>query len=277
MTAPRRHWDELDDFVLRRLHANGRGVKWIARFMCCATCTIHRRARQLGLQFDGKHRWTAAEDALLRNRYPDERTSDLARDMGLSTLQVSQHAHVLGLHKSAAYLASPAACRLRRGDEVGKAYRFPKGHVPANKGLRRPGLAPGRMAETQFKKGCMAGAAQRKYKPIGSERVSRDGYLERKVTDAGDTNAARQRRWVPVHRLVWEAAHGPIPPHHVVRFKPGMHTTVADEITADKLEMVSLADNMRRNSIHNLPKPLKEVVQLRGRLMRQIHKREKRA
>lgn len=133
------------------------------------------------------------------------------------------------------------------------------------------------MAETQFKKGSMTGAARAKYKPIGAERICRDGYLERKITDAGDTNAARQRRWVAVHRLVWESVHGPIPPRHVVRFKPGMHTTVAREITADKLEMVSLADNMRRNSIHNLPAPLKEVVQLRGRLMRQIHKREKRA
>lgn len=273
----RRQWDAMDDVVLRILHSNGRGVKWIARFMCCAACTIHRRARDLGLQFDGKHRWTPAEDALLRKRYPDEKTADLARALGLSALRVSQHATVLGLRKSAAYLASPAACRLRRGDEIGKAYRFPKGHVPANKGLRRPGWAPGRMAETQFKKGSMTGAARAKYKPIGAERICRDGYLERKITDAGDTNAARQRRWVAVHRLVWESVHGPIPPRHVVRFKPGMHTTVAREITADKLEMVSLADNMRRNSIHNLPAPLKEVVQLRGRLMRQIHKREKRA
>jgi hypothetical protein len=277
MTSPRRQWDELDDFVLRRLHANGRGVKWIARFMCCNTSTIHRRAHTLGLQFDGKHRWTAAEDAVLRKRFPDERTADLARDMGLRPLQVSQHAAVLGLHKSATYLASPAACRLRRGDEVGKAYRFPKGHVPANKGLRRPGWAPGRMAETQFRKGSMTGAARAKYKPVGTERICRDGYLERKVTDAGDSNAARQRRWVAVHRLVWESIHGPIPPHHIVRFKPGMHTTVAREITVDKLELVTLAENMRRNSIHNLPKPLKDVVQLRGRLMRQIHKREKRA
>lgn len=271
----RRQWDELDDYVLRRLHANGRSSKWIAAFMCCAVCTIQRRANAFGLAFDQKHIWTRAEDKLLRKRYPHASTAAIARDLGMRVLQVSQHAHVLGLHKSEAYLASPAACRLRRGDEVGKAYRFPKGHVPANKGLRRPGWHRGRMRETQFKKGRPANESAN-YQPIGTERIcSKDGYLIRKVTD--DRSLVPARRWVAVHRLVWEAANGPIPKGHAVRFKPGMKTAVAGEITLDRLELVSLADNMRLNSIHNLPKPLKEVVQLRGRLMRQIHKREKRA
>ena len=35
----------------------------------------------------------------------------------------------------------------------GRKYEFKPGNVPANKGLRRPGFAPGRMAKTQFKKG----------------------------------------------------------------------------------------------------------------------------
>jgi len=271
----RRQWDELDDAVLKILHGNGRSVKWIARFMCCATCTIHRRARDLGLRFDERHRWTAAEDAHLRKRYPNERTADIARGMGLSPLQVSQHATALGLHKSAAYLASPAACRLRRGDEVGRAYRFPKGHVPANKGLRRPGWSRGRMRETQFKKGRPACEA-RNYVPIGTEKFdSKRGVIVRKLTD--NPNILPTHRWKPVHVIVWEAAHGAVPAGHIVRFRQGMKTLVSSEITDDLLECVTLAENMRRNSIHNLPKPLKDVVQLRGRLMRQIHKREKRA
>jgi len=65
------------------------------------------------------------------------------------------------------------------------------------------------MAATQFKKGDRLGAAQHNYVPIGSLRVSKDGYLERKVTD--DPSFVPNRRWVSVHRLVWEAAHGPVP------------------------------------------------------------------
>src|SRR5690606_27234295 len=88
---------------------------------------------------------------------------------------------ILGLSKSAEFLAGPQSGRT--DGKRGKSARFPKGHVPANKGLRRPGWAPGRMAETQFKKGSMSGAAQHNYVPIGTTRLSKDGILERKVTD----------------------------------------------------------------------------------------------
>lgn len=261
----RRIWDAIDDDVLRVLHGNGRSAKWIARFMCSATCTIHRRARDLGLQFDGRHRWTDADDALLRSRYPDERTVDLARDMGLSAARVSQHAAALGLHKSAAYLASPAACRLRHGDEVGKAHRFQKGQVPYNKGLRRPGWAPGRMRETQFKKGHLSGRALQIVQPIGAERVSKEGILQRKVNN----DMPFWRRWKAVHVIVWESAHGPIPDGHIVLFRD--HDRRNFDLT--NLELVSWAENMRRNTYHRYPQPIPKLIQLRGVLNRKINKR----
>lgn len=270
MKGRARQWDPFDDYVLRTLHGNGRSSKWIATFMCCAVCTVHRRAQSLGLAFEGRHHWTAAEDALLRKRYPDERTADIARDMGFRTLQVSQRATVLGLHKSAAYLASPAACRLRHGDEVGRAYRFPKGHVPANKGLRRPGWAPGRMRETQFKKGRPASEA-RNYVPIGTEKFDgKRGVIVRKLTD--DPSIFPANRWKPVHVIVWEAAHGPVPEGHIVRFKSGMKTLVTSEITPDRLEMVTLAENMRLNTVHRYPKEVVGLIRMKGVLNRKINR-----
>lgn len=209
---------------------------------------------------------------MLRVAYPNISTRTIADWLMRAPLGVYQHAMKLGLRKSAQYMASDDACRLRRGDEVGKPYRYPKGHVPANKGLRRPGWSAGRMRETQFKKGRPA-SESRNYKPIGSLRITRDGQLERKVTD--DPNLYPARRWVSVQRLVWEAANGPIPARHIVRFKDGMYTVVEKDITLDKLELVSMAENMKRNTIHNLPKPLKQVIQLRGALRRQINKRDK--
>jgi hypothetical protein len=215
--------------------------------------------------------WTPAEDRRLRKLFPNRPTKELSTLLRRSVAAVYNRAYGLGLRKTAAYLASPAACRLRRGDNVGAAHRFRPGHVPANKGLRRPGWSPGRMRETQFKPGRPANEA-RNYRPIGSTRVL-NGVLERKVTD--DPNLYPARRWVPVARLVWESERGPIPPGMAVTFRPGLQTIIESEITIDRLELATRADLMRRNTVHNLPKPLARVVQLRGALIRQINRRSR--
>ena len=136
-------------------------------------------------------------------------------------------------------------------------------------GRRRTEEARQRVARTQFKP--RAPHESRNYRPIGSLRVSREGYLERKVSDDHPVPA---RRWVGVHRLVWEQAHGPVPPGHAVVFKPGRRTTVEAEITLDRLECITRADLMRRNSYHtNLPPEVARLVQLRGVLNRKINNR----
>jgi hypothetical protein len=109
----------------------------------------------------GKRLWERADDRLLIARYPHEPTARLARVLRRSMSAVYGRAGNLGLSKTAEYMASADACRLRRGDNVGAPSRFKKGHVPANKGLRRPGCAPGRMKETWFKKGVRQGVAVR--------------------------------------------------------------------------------------------------------------------
>lgn len=271
-----RTWTAADDDVLRTLHANGRGVSWIATFMVCATCTIHRRARRLGLVFDEKHCWTAAEDQLLRDRYADEQTAIIAQDLGLGLRRVYQRARKLGLSKSAAFYASDKSKRIQRGKQNPAmiASRFPKGHVPANKGLRRPGWAVGRMRETQFKKGRPAHEAHN-YVPIGTEKYdAKRKVTMRKVTD--DPNIFPVMRWRPVHVLVWEAAHGPVPDGHIVVFKKGRKTLVTADITIDRLDLVTLAENMRRNTYHNnYPKEVAQLIQLKGALNRKINRLSK--
>lgn len=213
--------------------------------------------------------WTEPELAVLCKYYSDTPTHVIAQALGKSIDQVYRKAHRLGLKKSEAFMSGPHAGRLRQGDPAGRATQFTKGHTPWNKGMPgSTGLHPN-SKRTQFKKGQMSGAAQHNYAPIGSTRVSKDGILERKVTD--DQNLYPAQRWVPVTRLVWEDVHGPIPPKHIVRFKPGMHTTVEEEITPDRLECITKAENMRRNSLHRYPKEIALAIQLRGALNRKIN------
>lgn len=219
-----------------------------------------------------RFKWNVDTDALLRELYPDFPTELLAQQFGCTLSATYQRAQKLGLKKSEAYMASPHAQRLRRGDEVGKAYRFKPGQVPANKGLRRPGWAPGRMAATQFKKGRPATEA-RNYVPIGTEKYDvKRKVIVRKVTD--DPAIFPAQRWRPVHVLIWQAEHGQVPPRHIVIFKRGQKTLVSSEITASRLELVTLAENMRRNSYHNnYPKEVAQLIQLKGALSRKINRR----
>lgn len=228
-----------------------------------------RTGNRLGIETRGSERWRAgrrlweaSDDALLRAIYPDTPNAAIAKQLRRSVHGIYGRAEKLGLHKSEAYLASPHACRLRRGDHVGRKFWYPKGHVPANKGARRPGWGPGRMKETQFRKG-----ESRNKMPIGSTRLDADGYLLRKVSDV--PHVLQNVNWKPEHRLLWIAAHGPIPDGHKLRFRDGDRT----HVHLDNLELVSDAAMMKRNSVHNLPPELDKTIQLLGALNRQIRRR----
>jgi hypothetical protein len=93
----------------------------------------------------------------------------------------------------------------RKGWNTGRTGHFTKGMPPANKGKKMPFNADS--ARTQFKKGGRTGRANDLYKPIGTERVSKDGYLERKIHDG----MPLQSRWRAVHLVEWEKQHGPLP------------------------------------------------------------------
>lgn len=243
----------------------------LARLLERSATAVRQRARKLGL--DSGRYWTADDDVLLRARFPNEPTADIARDLGRKVGSIIHRAKRLGLRKSQVYMRGVYVQGRRRQaltDPRMIATRIKPGTTPPNKGLRRPGWSTGRMAETQFKKGEMRGAAQHNYVPVGTLRInSKDGYLERKVTDDHPVPA---RRWVGVHRLVWEAAHGPIPSGHRVAFKPGTKTNVLEDITLDKLELVTAAEMMRRNTRHNLPPEINRAISAKAYLTRAINR-----
>ena len=80
---------------------------------------------------------------------------------------------------------------------------FVKGSEPWNKGTK--GLTgPNR---TSFKKG---ETIHPNYRPVGSERLNRDGYIEVKIAEPGT--------WELKHRVVYEKYHGAIRKDHAVIF-----------------------------------------------------------
>ncbi len=158
-----------------------------------------------------RRRWSDADEAVLRAQYPDTPTAQIAAELNRSLSTTYQHAQKLGLGKSEAYLASEAACRLRRGDNVGAAFRFKKGQAPVNKGITgRRGWAPGRMATTQF----TPGQPGWNWKPIGATRII-GGYEYTKVSDV--RRVPYTVNWKPTHVLRWEGEHGALPDGHALK------------------------------------------------------------
>lgn len=206
--------------------------------------------------------WTAEQLSVVRARYSGEPTAHIAAELGRTPGQVYQKAAALGLKKSEAYLTGADSGRLR--GEAGASFRFPKGFTPWNKGIAfNPG---GRSAEARFK----PGSVPHHTKPLGTYRVTRDGTLQQKISAM---KGPASKRWRGVHELVWIAANGPVPNGRIVVFKPGLSTVELSEITTDRVECITRAQLMDRNTVHNLPKEVAELCQLRGALNRQINKR----
>jgi len=212
--------------------------------------------------------WSEIEVKVLRWAYADSLTADIAKALGRPVGQVYAKAGKLGLRKGTEFLVTDRSGRIFKGGKLGTATQFKVGMVPANKGTRRPGYAPGNMASTQFK----PGNRPHTWVPVGSFRVNPDGYLERKINDRpGESHV----RWKPVHRLVWTEANGQVPPGHVVVFRPGRRTTDLAAITLDAVELVTRRELMARNTVHNLHAELLPVVRLRAQLSRVINQRAK--
>jgi hypothetical protein len=108
-------------------------------------------------------------------------------------------------------------CKFNTGH---KPTQFKKGMTPWNKGKK--GIACGGQ-QTQFAKGHKPW----NYKPVGTERINGDGYVDIKIADPN--------KWKQKHFIIWEEANGPVP--------KGMCLIFADRnplnVTLDNLLLIS--------------------------------------
>jgi hypothetical protein len=171
-----------------------------------------RSGRKPGTKKGALRLFTAAHFEFIKDAYPRMPLTDVL--------------HLLNKEFGTSYTRKQLyALTKNHGVKCGRTGQFQPGQVPPNKGVKG-WQAGGRSAETRFKKGRPPHLA-RNYVPIGSTRISKDGYMERKVTD--DPSLMPARRWAFEHRLIWEAANGPIPEGHAVVFLDGDRANVQIE------------------------------------------------
>jgi hypothetical protein len=121
------------------------------------------------------------------------------------------------------------SCYGNHSIDSGLAGYFQKGHIPANKGLK----GAGGWKPTQFKKGHMPV----NYRPVGSERVNVDDYVEIKVADP--------KTWVGKHTLIWEEYNGLVPKGYVVIFGDGNRRNfdINNLLLVSRIQLVRLNQN----------------------------------
>lgn len=254
-----KRWTPADDAQLRHLY----GLMPLAAIAKSMGRTYSAVQSRIVKKHIGRPQlWSQSDTEQLIALYPDTDNDTLAILFGRTAHAVAMKAYDLGLKKCDGYMSAlvkrQQAARERTGCTVG---RFIPGQKPWNKGLKG-WCAPG-TEKSQFK----PGNRPHTWQPLGHE-VVRKGYLWRKITDDGPPH----KHYRPVHVLTWEAAHGPVPPGHIVVFRDRDDRT--QNITLDRLELISRAENMRRNAYQlNYPPEIRGAIAMRARLTRVINEK----
>lgn len=176
-----------------------------------------------------RRKWTIEEDNYLIANYSDAPIEKLLSDLDRTYYGLMGRIKHLGLKRSKEYLQSLVTESML---EKGKKTRFKKGGKSWNKGTK--GLTSG--TKGSFKKH----HKPHNLKPIGSERVRKNGYIEIKYKN----EYGAKSNYALKHRVVWSEFNGPIPKGYVVSFKDGD----VSNCDIDNLFLLSKQDNILENS-----------------------------
>jgi hypothetical protein len=127
--------------------------------------------------------------------------------------------------------------------------RKKKGDVPFNKGKKQTDYmttdAIKRTKKTRFKKG---------NEPHNTNPKGNGAIVTRQDTSGRSYKYIRIKTgvWDLYHRIVWEKANGKIPDNHLVVFKDDN----TENTTIENLELITMTENMYRNSKLNYPKEI---------------------
>jgi hypothetical protein len=207
--------------------------------------------------------WTEHERKLLKELFPKIRTKTIAEMLNRTYASVSTQANLLGLHKSEAFLKTINSGRIWKGSNKGIDMRFKKGHVPVNKGKKWDQY----MSE-EAKQGSRKTTFKEGHTPHNTKK-------DNQITWRNDEGRAYQyiriskAKWLPLHVFNWEKVNGKVPKGMNIVFK----TKSTENCEIDNLEMITNAENMRRNSLHRYPKEVSHAIQTLAALNRQIKKR----
>jgi len=203
----------------------------------------------------GRTSFTDMEDLFITENYLDMPVKTIAKVLNRSFCGVMGRINSLGL-------IIPEEIRHKRKESA----MYHKGQEPFNKGKKQTEyLTPEQIKKclsTSFKKGHIPHNSL----PDNSERIRVDKRAGKKYVLV---KIPGQRKLKYKHIHVWETHNNKaLPDGHNIIFKNG--NTM--DCNIDNLEFISNSELMKRNSLHNYPPEIKELIHIKGAIKRQINK-----
>ncbi len=147
------------------------------------------------------HRYTEEEHEFLRNFIPGHTYKEIVAAYNQKFSEPITESRVKG------YMANHKI-------KNGLTGRFKKGNIPFNKGKK--GVCAKGCEKTWFTNGHLP----HNTKPIGYERITKDGYTEVKIK-MRPSRAGCGDNFKGKHHIVWEKAYGPVPKGYKITFLDG--------------------------------------------------------
>lgn len=197
----------------------------------------------------------------LKALYPSNTADDVAKKLGVTTRSIYNKAHELNIKKDVEFIRQLSKTNSLKPNHGGKKSQFKKGQEAWNYGKKQTEYLTAEQIEKTVKTRFPKGNVPANNRPVGSERITKDGYVEVKVGN----------KFKLKNRMVWEQNFGQIPKGYNVQFKD---KTIPDPYIPENLFIISRSDQMKtRNSyIAKYPKEVQLVIQIRGALNRQINR-----
>jgi len=207
--------------------------------------SVKTKATAMGLKkrsrIENYHIWTPADDTLIAEKYPKGDLQALADEIGVTVKKLYLRALLTGVKRDAEVMA---AQNKRLGialasKNLGK--RFEKGQVSHNKGKRMEEFMSAEGIERTKKTRFTKGQKPHNTRPVGYERVSKDGYLEVKVQCGTDS----KKNFEFKHRIEYRRHFGDIPAGMIVEFANGDKR----DFSPENLILKTRAQNVRDNTL----------------------------
>lgn len=212
-----------------------------------------------------KRRLTSEEVQEILKEYPFVKAADLAKKYNVNIYKIYSTAKRYEVKKSPDFLKTAASGRIQPGQRLSINTEFKKGHIPSTKGKPQGYFFE---SETAYQKWRRVNLWQKGNKP---HNTGKDGEVRWRGGIGYYFIRLNENDWVLYHRWLWQQENGEIPEGYVIAFKDGNRKNCKLE----NLECITEAEVMRRNTFHNYPEDLKEIVYVKGAITRVINNHKK--